>query len=367
MRRTHFATFTLASFIFANPSIAADPSWTDGLYGGAGLGVNSPRDSSASGTSGGTVEFGTGAAGVVFVGSKISDNLRLEAELSHRSTGIDTIANTSASGDAKATAFMANAVLDFDLDLPITPYVGAGVGMARISLDNASPFGGSSIDGTDTITAYQGIAGASYALSPQMSIFADYRYFATGDADFTTASGTATSMDYSSHSALAGLRINFNAPQQSGMLDDGDGNASTNTSGAHAEPTTPVPEIAEAPKPPAHTPAHTMAETYVVNFAFNKADITEDGIAIIEKIVHAVKAAKVTRLVLTGHADTTGPAPYNMDLSIRRAEAVKTSLLAFGFHKNSIRVIGKGETDLLVPTADNVYEPKNRRVEIVLP
>jgi hypothetical protein len=55
-----------------------------------------------------------------------------------------------------------------------------------------------------------------------------------------------------------------------------------------------------------------------------------------------------------------------MALSLRCANAVKNGLVANGVLATSITVIGKGETSLLVPTADNVREPQNRHVEIAI-
>ena len=55
-----------------------------------------------------------------------------------------------------------------------------------------------------------------------------------------------------------------------------------------------------------------------------------------------------------------------MALSLRRAEAVKANMIKQGIPASAIVVIGKGESQPLVPTADGVREPQNRRVEIVI-
>jgi outer membrane protein OmpA-like peptidoglycan-associated protein len=51
---------------------------------------------------------------------------------------------------------------------------------------------------------------------------------------------------------------------------------------------------------------------------------------------------------------------------LRRAEAVKANMIKQGIPASAIVVIGKGESQPLVPTADGVREPQNRRVEIVI-
>jgi outer membrane protein OmpA-like peptidoglycan-associated protein len=60
-----------------------------------------------------------------------------------------------------------------------------------------------------------------------------------------------------------------------------------------------------------------------------------------------------------------GSDAYNLRLSQRRAEAVAAELKARGIPSSEIAIHAKGKKDLLVPTADGVKEPRNRRVEIV--
>ncbi len=68
---------------------------------------------------------------------------------------------------------------------------------------------------------------------------------------------------------------------------------------------------------------------------------------------------------MSGHTDTGGSVAYNMRLSRRRAESVAAELEKKGIPSSEIEIVAKGKRDLLVPTADGVKEPQNRRVQIV--
>ena len=103
---------------------------------------------------------------------------------------------------------------------------------------------------------------------------------------------------------------------------------------------------------------------YVVFFAWDKAEITPVGQTIIDDVVADVRDGNIVRVILAGHADTSGPSGYNMMLSQRRAVAVATALEAQGITSDMLDVEWFGETQLRVPTADEVKEPENRRVEI---
>jgi OmpA family len=106
---------------------------------------------------------------------------------------------------------------------------------------------------------------------------------------------------------------------------------------------------------------------YIVYFNTDQATLTPDGMRVVAEAADAYQQSGGARIVVTGHTDTVGSADYNLDLSLRRAEVVTEELMRQGVPETDITTLGRGEEDLLVPTADGVSEPRNRRVEIVVP
>jgi iron complex outermembrane receptor protein len=121
--------------------------------------------------------------------------------------------------------------------------------------------------------------------------------------------------------------------------------------------------------PAAYTPPPVVApavpHSYLVFFDFNKSDLTPQAVSIVNQAAANAGPAKVTQLTVTGHTDTVGSDAYNMRLSRRRAESVAAQLEKDGIASSEIAIVAKGKRDLLVPTADGVKEPQNRRVQIV--
>jgi len=67
-----------------------------------------------------------------------------------------------------------------------------------------------------------------------------------------------------------------------------------------------------------------------------------------------------------GHTDSDGNAASNLDLSKRRAAAVKASLSKdFGIDGSRIETDGKGQTEPLAPNNTSEGKAKNRRVEFI--
>jgi iron complex outermembrane receptor protein len=128
----------------------------------------------------------------------------------------------------------------------------------------------------------------------------------------------------------------------------------------------PAPEATPVAYVPPPVQAPTPApKSYLVFFDFNKSDLTPQAKDIVDTAAKNAAANKVTQLTVTGHTDTVGSDAYNMRLSRRRAESVAAQLEKDGIASSEIAVVAKGKRDLLVPTADGVREPQNRRVQIV--
>lgn len=109
----------------------------------------------------------------------------------------------------------------------------------------------------------------------------------------------------------------------------------------------------------------TADAMFLTFFDFNSAKVEagaeEVVAAVAEDILHRDDVQKV---VVKGHADTSGPAKYNKRLSQNRADAVKKALVSHGVDEAVIETVAMGEEELLVPTGNNTREPANRRAEI---
>jgi hypothetical protein len=120
-----------------------------------------------------------------------------------------------------------------------------------------------------------------------------------------------------------------------------------------------------ATAPAAYADGATVPHSYLVFFDFNKSDLTPAAVKIVDQAAADAAAGKATTLQVTGYTDTVGSDAYNLRLSKRRAMAVQAELAKQGIPADAVAIFAKGKHDLLVPTADGVKEPQNRRVSIV--
>ncbi len=107
-------------------------------------------------------------------------------------------------------------------------------------------------------------------------------------------------------------------------------------------------------------------QSFLVFFDFDRAEVTPQGQAVIQRAIETYRRGGTARIVATGHADRAGPEDYNQVLSARRADSVREALARSGVPSTQVSTSARGEAQPLVPTADGEREPQNRRVEIVI-
>jgi outer membrane protein OmpA-like peptidoglycan-associated protein len=338
-----------------------------GLYVGAGAGVNllrPERDSSivsygtlpnlpVGGTLGQTfVGFlhprsDAGAAAVSSVGYGLGNGLRVEIEGDYRynSQNVNNDRIVGVTNREQKFGGLVNVLYDFNLGLSyLDPYLGAGAGYMHVDRPLNLPSSGG--------FAYQGIAGVSVpiAIVPGLSATVEYRFLgldASKSSQFTPANfaielssfreTTKFSAEYN-HSILLGVRYAFRAPSS-------------------PPPVVPTPVVAPAPAP---------SRTYLIFFDWDKSILTDRARQIIAEAASASTHVSYTRIEVNGYTDLSGTAQYNQGLSVRRADAVAAELVRLGVPRTAISTRGFGESNPLVPTAQGVREPQNRRVEIIL-
>ena len=113
--------------------------------------------------------------------------------------------------------------------------------------------------------------------------------------------------------------------------------------------------------------AETEPARFLVFFDLNEATLTPEAGRVVARAAQEYKRTGAARIAVTGYTDLSGSQAYNQALSERRAEAVQGELVRLGVPASVITAVGEDEHNPLVPTADGVREPRNRRVEIEIP
>lgn len=107
--------------------------------------------------------------------------------------------------------------------------------------------------------------------------------------------------------------------------------------------------------------------TFILHFGEGREDLSPDARALVTSaILPEVARRDAAEVVVVGHTDRMGSVAANDVLALRRAERVRDELVGLGIPRDRIEVAGRGEREPLVPTPDEVPEPRNRRVEIVV-
>jgi outer membrane protein OmpA-like peptidoglycan-associated protein len=363
----------LASTALASPVLARDNAWYVGVEGGAMIVEDLDYDvTNTAGTRTGnaiTVDHEYGYDADAVIGYDFG-GFRLETEVGYKSAVVDALTSTvtvpafnaaggvnniaagnlDAGGRTSALSFMVNGLLDFGDDDGIQGFIGGGVGVARIKADSYRlSTRGAFLDDSDTVFAFQGLAGVRAPLTDTIDATLKYRFFNADDVKLVDISNRQLETRFRSHSILGGVTFNFGEPAAPPL-----------------PPPAPLPPEAPLPPPPAPEPAIQCSPgPFIVFFEWDKSDITPEASSILDNAVTQYTNCGNAQVMLAGHADKSGSASYNVGLSQRRADAVRGYLSSRSIPEGSISTEAFGESRPRVDTADGVREVQNRRVEVM--
>ena len=105
---------------------------------------------------------------------------------------------------------------------------------------------------------------------------------------------------------------------------------------------------------------------FILYFKDDSEELTPESEMLLAEVFRTMRARGALDISVIGHTDTIGTRDYNYQLSLRRARKAADLLAAQGVDRNILDIESHGEDNLLVKTADQVREPRNRRVEITV-
>ncbi|MCC6748780.1 MAG: DUF4398 and OmpA-like domain-containing protein [Deltaproteobacteria bacterium] len=103
-----------------------------------------------------------------------------------------------------------------------------------------------------------------------------------------------------------------------------------------------------------------------VLFASNQATLLPSAQTRLNQVADVLLTTKERTLVVEGHTDSQGTSGYNLGLSQRRADAVRTYLISRGYAADLIRARGFGKERPVTENSSVEGRANNRRVEIVV-
>jgi opacity protein-like surface antigen len=163
-------------------------------------------------------EFDPGYTGAVTLGYDLRDRFpligigRMEVEAAYRSNRLDEMEfaeGAGGQGRVKVSSLMFNTFGEHRGTVPWIPYIGAGIGVARVELDRFRFGSGLVVDGSDTVFAWQVGGGFGYLLSRRVTLDMGYRFFSAMDPKFRDTQGVRFESEYDAHTILLGLRVDF--------------------------------------------------------------------------------------------------------------------------------------------------------------
>lgn len=105
---------------------------------------------------------------------------------------------------------------------------------------------------------------------------------------------------------------------------------------------------------------------FILYFKRDNIELTAESQEKMRQVVRTIRNRPPVDISVVGHTDTVASKNYNYRLSLQRSKAVAALLTAEGVDPSLIEIASHGEDNPLVPTGDNVPEPRNRRVEVTV-
>lgn len=106
--------------------------------------------------------------------------------------------------------------------------------------------------------------------------------------------------------------------------------------------------------------------TLLFYFEEGSVQLTSESKAQAAVLVDLIKTREPCIVDIIGHTDTEGSSEANYNLALKRAQMVKSFLDDQKIEMKEVSVLSYGESDPLIPTGDEVAEPRNRRVEVTV-
>ncbi len=338
----------------------------------------------------------------VSLGYDFPGAFRLELNYADFDNDLEEVGGAQADDTLQSQLLMGNLWFDFNESGTVQPYLGLGLGAARLSLEEAD----------DTVMVAQAGLGLNFALTDHVKINLGYRYFEGKDAEFSNST-TTYDTEYAGQRVSLGLRYDFLAepppPPDSdgdGVLDDKDQCPNT-PRGVAVDPlgcpldsdgdgvpdyqdkcpgTLPGTKVSADGCPldsdgdgvidakdqcPRTEPGRKVLENGCesivlegVNFETNRSTLTPHAIQVCRSVADTLQRARDLEVELQGHTDSVGAAEYNQRLSQARAEAVRSCLIQNGVAASRLTARGYGEYQPVASNSSAEGRAKNRRTEM---
>lgn len=205
MKKIVLSLATITVFAIPISAMAADDSFY--IKANAGIGMTLDNDIDNMGIPGETVKatYDSGFVGSLASGYDFAGPLRMEIELIRQKNDLEITSYNNFSGnfndgDLKTHSLMFNGFYDIDTGSAWTPFVGAGMGISKVDINDP----GFQDSDDDEVFTYQFIGGVAYTLNEDWSIDAQYRFMGTSEATIDGAD-----FNVNSNNLMLGLRYSF--------------------------------------------------------------------------------------------------------------------------------------------------------------